>query len=217
MVEVTVETNAIAGIILAGGQSRRLGGNKALRQLGSKPLLAHVISRAQPQVASLALSVNINLPSFRSFGLPLLADPFPGFPGPLAGILAGMDWAAGQGSETLASFACDTPFFPLDLVARLAAARDADNAVVACAASGGRAHPVFALWPVSLREDLRRALSEQGARKVDAWAARYRSTTVSFPNASFDPFFNINTPADLAKAEPLLAMAGSFDNDDTGV
>jgi molybdenum cofactor guanylyltransferase len=217
MVEVTVEKNSIAGIVLAGGRSRRLGGDKALRQLGPKPLLAHAISRAQPQVAALALSVNTNLASFRIFGLALRTDSVPGFPGPLAGILAGMDWAAEQGIETLASFACDAPFFPVDLVARLAAARDSDNALVACAASGGRAHPVFALWPVSLREDLRPALSELGARKVDAWAAHYPSTTVSFPIAPFDPFFNINTPADLAKAERLLALPGPSDNDGPGV
>lgn len=217
MVAVTVETNAIAGIIRAGGRSRRLGGNKAMRPLGAKPLLAHVISRAKPQVASLALSVSTNQPSFRIFGLPFLADPVAAFPAPSAGILAGMDWAARQGTEILASFACDTPFFPLDLVARLAAAREADHAAIPCAVSGGRVHPVFALWPASLRDDLRRALSEQGARKVDARASRYRPTTVSFPIAAFDPFCTINTPADPAKAEPLLVMAGPFDNDAPGV
>jgi molybdenum cofactor guanylyltransferase len=165
----------------------------------------------------LALSVKTNQPWFRIFGLPLLADPVVGFPRPFAGILAGMDSAARQGTEIWPSLACDMPFFSFDRVARLAVARAANHAIIACAASAGRAHPVFARWPASLREDLCRALSEEGARKVDAWASPYRLTTASCAIAWFDPFFNVNSPADLAKAEPLLAMAGPSDNDAPGV
>jgi len=151
MVEMTVASNAIAGIVLAGGRSQRLGGDKALKQLGMKPLLAHAITRAAPQAASLALSVNTDPASFRSFGLPLLADPVPGFPGPLAGIPVALDWTAQAGTDILASFACDAPFFPLDLVARHAAARDADHAAVAWAASGSRASRLRTLAGVVAR------------------------------------------------------------------
>jgi molybdopterin-guanine dinucleotide biosynthesis protein A len=212
MVESSAKSRTIAGIILAGGQARRLGGDKPLRPLGAKPLLAHAISRAAPQVATLALSVNGDPAPFGPFDLPIVADSVPGFAGPLAGILAGMDWAAGQGCDALASFACDAPFFPLDLVGCLREALRLEGAEIAIAASQGRPHPVFALWPVSLRGDLRRAVANEGLRKVDAWAARYRSVTVSFAALPFDPFFNVNTPEDLAKAETLLATPASADN-----
>jgi molybdenum cofactor guanylyltransferase len=164
----------------------------------------------------LAVSANGDPTRFQPFGLPILADSIPGFAGPLAGILAGMDWAAQKGAETLASFAGDAPFFPLDLVARLAAARDGSDAAIACAASAGRAHPVFALWPVSLREELHDALTREGTRKVDAWAAHYRSVTVSFGTEPFDPFLNVNTLEDWAHAETLLGMPSSADNGGAG-
>jgi molybdopterin-guanine dinucleotide biosynthesis protein A len=206
----------IAGIVLAGGQARRLGGDKALRPLGGRPLLAHVIARARPQVAALALSANGDPAPFAAFGLPLLPDPLGGFPGPLAGILAGMEWAAASGADLLASFPCDAPFFPADLVARLAAARAVAGAAIACAASSGRVQPLFALWPVALRTELRHAIAGEGIRKVDAWAARHSPTIVPFTTAPFDPFFNVNTPADLAAAETLLAAATRADNGGAG-
>jgi molybdenum cofactor guanylyltransferase len=211
MVEMSVPTQSIAGIVLAGGQARRLGGDKALRRLGTKSLIENAISRSEPQVATLALSANGDPTPYRPFGLPILADSVP-FVGPLAGILAGMDWAAGRGFDTLASFPCDAPFFPPDLVARLADARMREHADIAAASSAGRAHPVFALWPVALRAELRRALTDEGVRKVDAWSARYALVTIAFSAVPVDPFFNINTPGDLAKAETLLAMLPPADN-----
>ena len=195
----------VAGVLLAGGLARRMGGgDKSLRLLAGRPLLDWVIERAQPQVASLALNANGDLQRFARFGLPLIADSIPGFAGPLAGVLAGLEWAAGAvaGVTHVASFATDAPFLPRDLVARLAAAVE-NGADLACAASDGRAHPVFALWPVTLRGDLRRALAEEGLRKVDEWTARYRLVEVAFAAAPVDPFFNANRPEDLAEAEAL--------------
>jgi molybdopterin-guanine dinucleotide biosynthesis protein A len=198
--------------VLAGGQARRLGGDKPLRPLGGQPLLAHVLARATGQTALLAISANEAGTRFAAFGAPVLPDTVPGFLGPLAGILAGMEWAADQGYGDLASFPCDAPFFPRDLVARLAGARAREPAVIARAASAGRPHPVFALWPVALRGALRRALTEERVRGVDDWSARYAVATVEFPAVPFDPFFNINTPDDLIRGEALLATLTSADN-----
>jgi molybdenum cofactor guanylyltransferase len=198
----------IAGVVLAGGLARRMGGgDKCLRPLAGKPILAHIIARAGPQVAALALNANGDAARFAGFGLPVLADSVADFPGPLAGVLAGLDWAAGlPGTTHVASFAGDAPFLPGDLVERLAAAVAAGHDL-ACAASGGRAHPVFGLWPVALREALRRAMIEEGLRKVDQWTARFRLATVEFPSRPVDPFFNANRPEDLAEAEGLAAAA----------
>jgi molybdenum cofactor guanylyltransferase len=199
----------IAGIVLAGGLSRRMGGgDKCLRLLAGRPILAHIIDRARPQVTELAINANGDPGRFAGFGLPVVADSVADFPGPLAGILAGLDWAAASlpGASHVASFAGDAPFLPLDLVARLEAAVTAGSEL-ACAASAGRAHPVFGLWPVALREALRRALVEDGLRKVDRWTARFRLATVEFPAGRVDPFFNANEPEDLAEAERLMAPA----------
>jgi molybdenum cofactor guanylyltransferase len=201
-------TEPIAGVILAGGQSRRMGGgDKCLRLLGGRPLLAHIIERAAPQVAALVLNANGDPTRFQAFGLPVVADSVPDFAGPLAGILAGLDWAAAHAPQCsyIASFAGDAPFFPRDLVARCLAAIRADSADLACATSGGQAHPVFGLWRVDLRDDLRRALVEEQLHKVDRWTARYRLVQVDFPASPVDPFFNANRPEDLAAAERLLA------------
>jgi molybdenum cofactor guanylyltransferase len=202
----------IAGIVLAGGLSRRMGGgDKSLKLLAGRPILAHIVERARPQVAALALNANGDAARFAAFGLPVVADSVPDFVGPLAGVLAGLDWAAAQvpGATHVASFAGDAPFLPRDLVARLAGALADGRHMLACAASGGRAHPVFGLWPVALRDALRRAVAEEGIRKVDAWTARYALVAVDFATAPIDPFFNANRPDDLAEAERLASAARS--------
>jgi molybdopterin-guanine dinucleotide biosynthesis protein A len=182
------------------------GGDKCLRQLGSQPILARVIARAAPQVAVLLLNANGDPRRFAGFGLPVMADLIAGFAGPLAGVLAGMAWARVNRPECpwIATIATDTPFFPVDLVARLLAAAEAENAELACATSGGRAHPVFGLWPVRLADELRAAMVGEAIRKVDVWTARYRLAKVEFPAGAIDPFFNTNRPEDLAEAERLL-------------
>jgi molybdopterin-guanine dinucleotide biosynthesis protein A len=190
----------IAGVILAGGRASRMGGSdKGLLPLAGRPILARVIDRLRPQVDALALNANGDPARFAAFGLPVLADSVPGHPGPLAGVLAGMDWAAAQGASALVTAAADTPFFPADLVARLRAAGP-----FAMAATPGEAgperHPTFALWPVSLRDDLCAALAS-GLRKVIAWTDPHGCATVLFPDPQ--AFFNVNTPEDLARAEAL--------------
>jgi molybdenum cofactor guanylyltransferase len=200
----------IAGLLLAGGLSRRMGGgDKSLRLLGGRPLLAHAIERLAPQVESVVLNANGDPGRFAAFGLPVVADSVPDFAGPLAGILAGLDWAAAEhpDCEAVVSVATDAPFLPRDLVARLAAAVEAGGADLACAASGGRAHPVFGLWPVRLREDLRHAVVAEGVRKVDVWTGRHRLVEVPFADRPVDPFFNANRPEDLETAAALLAAA----------
>jgi molybdenum cofactor guanylyltransferase len=197
----------IAGIVLAGGLARRMGGgDKGLRVLAGRPLLAWVIERAKPQVAALALNANGDPARLAEFQLPIVADGIAGFAGPLAGVLAGLDWAEAQvpGATHVASFASDAPFFPRDLVARLAALVGA-GAALACARSAGQSHPVFGLWPVALRQDLRAAL-QRGVRKVDEWTAGYRLAQADFPAAPVDPFFNANRPEDLAAAERLALL-----------
>ncbi len=204
---------AIAGVLLAGGQSRRMGGgDKCLRSLAGRPLLAHVIARVRPQVGPLVLNANGDPGRFAAFGLPVAADVVEGFAGPLAGVLTGLEWAAAQAPECshVASFACDAPFLPADLVARLAVAVADTGADMACAASRGRSHPVFGLWPVRLAGALRRAVVEGEVRKVDVWTSRYRVATVDFPMTEMpagpvDPFFNANHPDDLVAAEGFCA------------
>ena len=199
----------IAGVLLAGGQSQRMGGgDKNLRLLGGRPILAHVIERATPQVDALVLNANGDPQRFAGFGLPVIGDSVTGFAGPLAGVLAGLDWAAEHVSEAelVASFATDAPFFPRDLVSRLAMTLEEGGFDLACAQSNGQAHPVFGLWPVSLRTALREALAG-GVRKVDRWTAGYRLVEVEFLAEPVDPFFNANRPEDLAEAERLVALA----------
>jgi molybdopterin-guanine dinucleotide biosynthesis protein A len=194
------------GVILAGGLARRMGGgDKPLRPLAGRPILAHLIERLAPQVDAMALSANGDPTRFAAFGLPVLPDPVDGFPGPLAGVLAGLDWAARTThAPWLVSVAGDAPFFPRDLVARLMAAARTARKPLACAASDGQTHPVFGLWRVALRDDLRRALVEEGVRKVDAWTQRHGVATVEFAVGAVDPFLNVNRPEDLAAAEALL-------------
>jgi molybdopterin-guanine dinucleotide biosynthesis protein A len=194
----------VAGVLLAGGLARRMGGgDKGMRELAGRPLLAWAIDRARPQVVALALNANGDPARFANWGLPIVPDSVADYPGPLAGVLAGLDWAASDvpGATHVASFATDAPFFPRDLVQRLAAAVQ-QGADLACAASAGQSHPVFGLWSLALCHDLRRAL-EQGVRKVDVWTARYRLATVDFAAEPVDPFFNVNRAEDLADAERL--------------
>lgn len=200
-------THMTAGVVLAGGLSRRMGGgDKVLRPLGGRPLLAHILERIRPQVTTLCLNANGDPARFAAFGLPVIADPLPGFAGPLAGILAGMDWAARTvpGCPYLASFPGDAPFLPDNLVARMGDAMAAAGADLACAASAGRDHPVIGIWPLRLRDDLRHALLDEGVRKVDHWTGRYHCVRVEFSAPAGDPFFNANRPEDLARAETLL-------------
>jgi molybdopterin-guanine dinucleotide biosynthesis protein A len=197
---------AVFGIIIAGGRSTRMGGgHKALLTLRGRPLIEHVRARLEPQCAGLALSVN-EPKAFAALGLPLVEDPAAlKLAGPLAGILAGLDYVAVQRAdiEWLVSVPADVPFLPADLVARLVAARVAEKADIACVASGGRVHPVVALWPLDVRDALREALSSEGSRRVDRFTARYRTAVVAWPAEPRDPFFNINEPSDLEAAEAM--------------
>jgi molybdenum cofactor guanylyltransferase len=199
--------SGVLGVLLAGGLARRMGGgDKCLRPLGGRTILEHVIDRARPQVAALLLNANGDPGRFARFGLPVAADVVEGFAGPLAGVLTGMEWARANRRDLpwIATIATDTPFFPHDLVVRLLGSVSGERADLACAASGGRTHPVFGLWPVRLAEDLRRAMVEDDVRKVDVFTARHRLVEVHFPTDPIDSFFNTNRPDDLAEAERLL-------------
>jgi molybdopterin-guanine dinucleotide biosynthesis protein A len=203
-------------VILAGGQASRMGGgDKALLPLGGQSLLSRVIERIEPQVADVALNANGDPNRFSEYGLPVLPDSIAGYPGPLAGVLAGLDWAAEQGADAVVSVAADTPFFPCDLVPRLLMqAEGQDNPLVLAATKGDAQtrsksksglirHPTFGLWPVALRDELRAALQE-GLRKVVMWTEPHGGRECLFPSDGLDPFFNINTPEDLVRAEGLL-------------
>jgi molybdenum cofactor guanylyltransferase len=200
-----MRTGTCVGILLAGGLARRMGGgDKALRKSGGISLLAHVIAALRPQCEGLLLNANAR---FAEFDLPVVADDLPGFKGPLAGILAGLDWIAARRPDVplAISVPADTPFLPGDLAARLIDARAKDNAVIACARSGGRTHSAVAVWPVSIRNDLRHALVVEDMRKVEAFLQNYRRAIVEWPIEPYDPFFNANDPSDLAAAETILS------------
>ena len=199
---------AVVGCILAGGLARRMGGcDKPLLPLGGKVLLAHMIEALKPQAGTLVLNANGDPGRFAGFGLPVAADPVEGFAGPLAGVLAGMRWAETNAPEAtyIVSAAADTPFFPRDLVARLRAPLGEEPGI-SIAACGGKRHSVFGLWPVALADDLAEWLADPENRKVLVWVERHRNVAVDFPpHEGHDPFFNINTPEDLAEAERMLA------------
>ena len=201
----------IPGVVLAGGLARRMGGgDKPMRQIGGRPILARVIARLAPQCDGLILNANGDPRRFASFGLPVVADTVDNFPGPLAGILAGLDWAAAHRPDAgwILSAAADCPFLPRDLVTRLHRARAEQDAQLAVAASDEQSHPVIGLWSVALREELRHALVVEDVRRVGSWTARYRLATVTWPAEPFDPFFNANTPDDIATAERLAELDG---------
>ncbi|MDQ4136060.1 MAG: molybdenum cofactor guanylyltransferase MobA [Pseudomonadota bacterium] len=199
------------GVLLAGGLARRMGGgDKPMRMIAGRPILERVIARLAPQCDGLILNANGDPARFAFTGLPVVEDSVPGFAGPLAGILAGLDWAAVHRPDVawVVSVAADTPFLPHDLVSRLHAAREAAGTALACAESDGQAHPVNALWAVSLREDLRHALVVEDLRKIDRWTARHGIARAAWPTEPYDPFFNANAPEDIAAAEALLARHG---------
>jgi len=201
-------TEGIAGLLLAGGLSRRMGGgDKSLRTLGGRTILERIIATARPQVGPLVLNANGDPARFAAFGLPVATDVVEGYAGPLAGVLTGLEWAKvhAPGCDWVASFATDAPFIPGDLVARLVQAVEREGADLACARSDGQEHPVFGLWPVRLADDLRRAMVEEDIRKVDVWTGRYKLAIADFATDPVDPFYNTNRPEDLEEAERLLA------------
>lgn len=217
---MAVDRQAIVGVLLAGGLSRRMfgpqrgenaSGDKGLLDLGGKPMLAHVRERLAPQVGRMIVNANGDPARFAAFGLPVVADTVGGFAGPLAGILAAMRWTIAHVPEArfIVTVSTDAPFLPSDLVARLLAGEAEEPGGIALAASGGELHPVIGLWPVRLADDLQAALNH-GTRKVLAWTDRHGTIPVDFPyqrmgDACIDPFFNANTPEELAEARRLLA------------
>jgi len=197
------------GLILAGGLARRMGGgDKPLTRIGGATILSRVIGRLAPQCAHMLLNANGDPARFADTGLPVVADGVPGFAGPLAGVLAGLDWSAAHapGIADVVSAPGDCPFLPRDLVARLHRARAAAGLPLACARSGEWRHPVVGLWPVALRADLRRALTEEGLRKIELWTARHGAALADWPVEPVDPFFNVNTPEDAAAAERIAVQ-----------
>lgn len=213
--------NRPLGVILAGGQATRMGGgDKGLLRLGDRTILDHVIDRLAPQVSGLALNANGDPSRFEALGLPVLADPIEGYAGPLVGVLAGLDWAAQKGVDTIVTVAADTPFFPVDLVDGLCLAAEGMTTPLVLAAtprsdgektksmsrSGLVRHPTFGLWPTALRDDLRAAL-EDGLRKVVIWTEKHDGREAIF-DIPGDPFFNVNTPEDLMRAQQILKDAG---------
>jgi molybdopterin-guanine dinucleotide biosynthesis protein A len=197
------------GVVLAGGLARRMGGgDKPLLEIGGRTILARVIARLEPQCECLVINANGDPQRFATFGLPVVADGVMEYPGPLAGILAALDWAAASrpNAAFILSAPGDCPFLPRDLAARLGRALVAENAELAVATSQGRSHPVIGLWSVALRDALRQALVVEGVRKVHQWTARYRLATVAWPAEPLDPFFNANTLDDLAEAQRLAAI-----------
>ena len=194
------------GLVLAGGLARRMGGgDKALIEIGGVAILDRVLARLRPACAGIVLNANGDPARFARFGLPVVPDSVPDFAGPLAGILAGLDWAAVHVPEIawIASAPGDCPFLPHDLVGRLHDARQRAGTPLACARSGDWRHPVAGLWPVALRENLRHALIGEGLHKIEVWTARHGIALAEWPDQPIDPFFNVNTPQDAAQAERL--------------
>jgi len=200
---MTIET---FGLVLAGGLARRMGGgDKALIRIGNETILERALKRLTPQVSGIVLNANGDPARFAPFGLPVIADSVPDFAGPLAGILAGLDWTAANrpGIEWMVSVPGDCPFLPHDLVAKLHAARITTGKLLACAHSGDWRHPVVALWHVALREDLRHAITVEDLRKIEVWTARHGVALADWLTEPVDPFFNVNTPEDVEKATRL--------------
>ncbi len=202
-------TSPTLGLVLAGGLARRMGGgDKARIKIGGASILQRALACLSRQCSRVIINANGDAGRFADTGLSVVADSVPDFAGPLAGILAGLDWAAANAPdvEWLASVPGDCPFLPKDLVTHLHEARAASNVPLACARSGEWRHPVVALWPVKLREDLRHALIGENLHKIELWTARHGIAIAEWPAAPFDPFFNVNTPEDAARAEAIAAQ-----------
>ena len=197
------------GLILAGGLARRMGGgDKARVQIGGVTILGRVLACLQPQCGQIIINANGDPTRFADTGLPVVPDSVPDFAGPLAGILAGLDWAAANATDVadVVSVPGDCPFLPVDLVERLDVARAAAKLPLACARSGDWRHPVVGLWPVRLRDDLRRALIEEDLHKIEVWTARHGVAIAEWPAKPVDPFFNVNTPEDVVEAERIASQ-----------
>lgn len=197
------------GLVLAGGLARRMGGgDKALIAVGGVAILDRVLALLRPACADIILNANGDPARFGRYGLPVVPDGVPDFAGPLAGILAGLDWAAANrpGLAWVASVPGDCPFLPHDLVRRLHEERERAGLPLACARSGDWRHPVVGLWPVALRADLRRALVVEDLRKIEVWTARHGVALADWPAQPVDPFFNVNTPEDAVEADRLAQM-----------
>ena len=206
---MTDGVKAPLGVVLAGGLARRMGGgDKARLRIAGRTILERVVARMAPQCGALILNANGDPARFVDTGLAVVPDSVPDFAGPLAGILAGLDWAAAHpaGTTDLVSVPGDCPFLPDDLVERLSTAREKENTPLACARSGEQRHPVVGLWPVALRDDLRAALVQDGVRKIEAWTARHGVAIAQWPATPVDPFFNVNSPADVAQAERMAQL-----------
>ncbi len=202
-------TENTLGLVLAGGLARRMGGGDNARiTIGGTTILQRVLARLRPQCNGIIINANGDVSRFADNGLPVITDSVPDFPGPLAGILAGLDWAAAHAPKTewLLSVPGDCPFLPKDLAARLHGARQAAHVPLACARSGEWRHPVIGLWPVRLRDDLRHALVNEHLRKIEIWTARHGIALADWPDTPVDPFFNVNTPEDAARAETLASQ-----------
>jgi len=202
-------TDRPLGVVLAGGLARRMGGgDKARLRIGDRTILERVLDGLKPQCAALIVNANGDPARFSDTGLAIVADSIPDFAGPLAGILTALDWAAAhaRGLTDVVSVPGDCPFLPHDLVARLLSARAAARTPLACARSGDQRHPVVALWPVDVRDDLRKALVEEGVRKIEAFTARHGVAVAEWPALPFDPFFNVNTPEDAAEAQRIAML-----------
>ena len=202
---MSLEAAATIGAILTGGRATRLGGgDKGLLTVGGRTIIERVAGVFRPHCRLVILNANGDPARFAAFRLPVVADSVPDQAGPLAGILAAMDWAAAQSppAEQVFTAPGDTPFLPSDLVPRLAAARRTAGSAVVCARSGAR-HPVVALWATALRDDLRHALAQEGVRKVGTFLDRHAVAYADWPFEPLDPFFNVNTPDDLARANEL--------------
>ena len=202
----------IAGVILAGGQSSRMGGgDKSLKLLGNKTILEHVIERLSPQVATMVLNANGDPQRFSRFGTPVIQDQTDGFLGPLAGVLSGLEWAEKNGFQRIITVAADTPFFPKTLVRDLCSAVSNSSAPIALAATQPfgmhkiNRHPTFGLWPISLRNNLKDSLNV-GIRKVIIWTELHGYIDVLFESGEHDPFFNVNTHADYNFAKKRINL-----------
>ena len=208
---MTKSKSSVAGAILIGGQSRRMGGgDKCLQLLGGASLLSRIIGIFKSQVQSLLLNANGDPARFEVFELPVRPDCYGASEGPLAGILTAMRWAVDEEVQWLFTVAGDAPFIPSDLVQRCLNTAIANDARMVCASSNGRPHPVCALWDITLADDLEKALVARGVRKIDLWTSTISAAVEDFSTDPIDPFFNINTPQDLEEAERYVSGQLTF-------